>query len=291
LAYPAVLTTLDLSASAVPWIQAANPALRELYDAGVRLLVPLRVADRQIEVTGTPRSPLVGIWALGAPKSGDLPDREDLAAATRVGEHAALLLDYARLGEEQLQQEVVRREVERGRRIQQQLLPPPHPGWPRTLDVATRLQPAQNLSGDFYDLVELSHSTSSSVATGELTDERALYVAVGDVKGKGLDAALIATMAVAALRSAIDRIDGSSTRDSSPAAILEQVSRLLNRSIALGNYVCCALACVEAPVDPSHPPGLRLANAGQVPPWLFRAGSCVELVPPGERLPMSVPHD
>jgi serine phosphatase RsbU (regulator of sigma subunit) len=52
--------------------------------------------------------------------------------------------------------------------------------------------------------------------------------------------------------------------------------------------VACALAVVDPPTDVGTGPSLRLANAAQAPPLLCRDGGAVELVPPGERLPLGI---
>ncbi|MBI2941603.1 MAG: hypothetical protein HYY04_14305 [Chloroflexi bacterium] len=46
---------------------------------------------------------MIGVWALGSRRCGDLFDREDLAAFARVGQQAAVLLDYDRLHRQQVQ--------------------------------------------------------------------------------------------------------------------------------------------------------------------------------------------
>jgi DNA-binding CsgD family transcriptional regulator len=58
------------------------------YAAGARLLVPMR--------SPTDGLPLA-VWALGAPTTGDLLDRDDLATLARVASMAAMQLDRARV--------------------------------------------------------------------------------------------------------------------------------------------------------------------------------------------------
>jgi serine phosphatase RsbU (regulator of sigma subunit) len=69
---------------------------------------------------------------------------------------------------------------------------------------------------------------------------------------------------------------------------MQRASERLHRDIGARDFVACALAVVEPPTAPGTGPSLRLANAAQAPPLLCRDGGAVELVPPGERLPLGI---
>ena len=91
---PHLLTHYAFFRAPVPVLHTNAPGSDDLaawYDAGARLLVPLRVQDE-----------LVGLWVLGQRRSLELPDRADLAAIERIANRAAVLLDYARLHESHL---------------------------------------------------------------------------------------------------------------------------------------------------------------------------------------------
>jgi serine phosphatase RsbU (regulator of sigma subunit) len=105
------------------------------------------------------------------------------------------------------------------------------------------------------------------------------------VQGKGMGAALVMALAAAALRTSAERAGGEASPDYSPATTLRLVGRLLHRSVGMRDFVCCALALLEPGVSA---PRLRLANAGQIPPLLCRAGSVEEIRPPGQALPLGV---
>jgi serine phosphatase RsbU (regulator of sigma subunit) len=285
--------------------------LSRWYAAGARLLVPLRGAD-------STNPDLLGVWLLGARRSGAAFDREDLQACARVGHQAAVLLENAQLQEEQVQQTVVRRELDRAREIQLRLLPQQLAGWPGLLEIAARFRPARETSGDFYDLLSLGAASDSE-------EKRLvpLLLAVGDVAGKGIAAALVTALARTALRAAaepgqvadgqgepVEAPDGHSVLTSvtagrggrvirvpahtaprpavSPAVILTRAGMQLHRDLGPRDFVACALVVLEPPHETWQTPRLRLANAGQVPPLLCRGGEVCELVPEGERLPLGV---
>jgi signal transduction histidine kinase len=72
----------------IAWLSPDTPETAAWFQAGARLLVPLRTRDR-----------LVGIWAFGSWRSPELPEREDFRTVEQIGRQAAILLDYAQLNE------------------------------------------------------------------------------------------------------------------------------------------------------------------------------------------------
>jgi serine phosphatase RsbU (regulator of sigma subunit) len=320
---PTVLSRVDLSASAVPTLSAADPVLEPWYDAGARLLVPLRAAPTA-GPGGTGQDTLVGVWVLGALRSGDFPDREGLAAVALVGQQAAVLLDYARLARDQMQQALVAQDLARARDIQRRMLPADHGGWPGLLEIAARLEPARETSGDFYDVFDLVPPEAPGEPGGRgRSGAMPLQIAVGDVQGKGTGAAMVMALAQATLRSTAYQWSAVSAWEEKPAdtagpepaapgarggrstgpprppvppphRTLDLTGALLYRSLGATDFVACALAVVEPPdwspdeAGPRPGPRLRLSNAGQVPPLLCRAGAAIELVPPGDHLPLGI---
>ena len=182
------------------------------------------------------------------------------------------------------EQEVHARELARAREIQERLLPTTLPSWPGQVALAVRFRSALETGGDFYDVLPLAAARSGALGP--------LQIAVGDVAGKGLPAALVAVEALAALRTlALQPQQGLLREDPSPATTLRLRSELLHRYAGSGAFVACALGVVEPPGHhgPSQSaPRLRLANAAQVPPLLYRDGAVTELAPAGERLPLGI---
>lgn len=133
----------------------------------------------------------------------------------------------------------ISRDLQAARSIQTEMLPrdwQPPPGW----DLAVRLTPAQEVGGDFYDLISLG--------------EGRFGVAVGDAAGKGLPAALLMASTVSLLRSHAPLHDR-------PGAVLAAVNRLLCSSLPPMTFVTAAYAVVDT--------GRRevtIASAGHLPP-------------------------
>ena len=147
---------------------------------------------------------------------------------------AILVLRFARTRSEQ---ERYATEVEGARSVQQFLIPKDLPATPGfTIDADYR--PAREVGGDFFQVIPDS------------TDESTL-IFVGDVAGKGLQAGMLATLLVGAIRTA-----ATFSRD--PAVIL---STLNNRLCGNGNATCIALRIASDGA-------VRLINAGHLPPYL-----------------------
>ena len=129
-------------------------------------------------------------------------------------------------------------ELEAAREIQQQLVPKSIPALTGCHIEAAYL-PAEEVGGDFYQIVSRSDGS--------------VVLAVGDVSGKGLKAAMTGMLAIGALR--ILAVEGLG-----PAAILMRLnSELVNTSN--GGFVTCFCGVLDASGN------LRYANAGHVAPF------------------------
>ena len=104
-------------------------------------------------------------------------------------------------------------------RVQQALLPVELPKRLKGVDVGMRFEPARELGGDFYDFLALEPHT--------------LTVAVGDVSGKGVPAALYSAFAGELVRSRTFRRRYTKVR-TSPGDILESMNAHPPRAAARG---------------------------------------------------------
>jgi sigma-B regulation protein RsbU (phosphoserine phosphatase) len=136
-------------------------------------------------------------------------------------------------------------ELSLARRIQRSFLLSSFPSMPR-LEVHAENISSKQVSGDFYDVVP---------AGGD-----AFLVAIADVAGKGVPAALLSSMLQASLRT-----QAPTTR--STAEILRNINALVYRSTATEQFATFFLARVEES-------RLRLtySNAGHNFPLVFRRG-------------------
>lgn len=107
-----------------------------------------------------------------------------------IAHQAAVAVEQARLLELRERDERVQRQLQLAADVQRRMLPRRVPGTAR-LDLAARYVPSFELGGDFYDFFELSGS---------------LGIAIGDVAGKGLAAALLMASVRAALRAHVEDV-------------------------------------------------------------------------------------
>lgn len=121
----------------------------------------------------------------------------------------------------------------------------PEPPNIKGFEIAARLEPALNLSGDFYDYVPLS--------------ENRWGLMIGDVAGKGVRAAMGMAAARSHLRSAARRGGG-------PARVLRDANTRLHRDLK-SNLL---LTLVYGVLD-TQEKSLQYCNAGHNPPYLMRA--------------------
>jgi sigma-B regulation protein RsbU (phosphoserine phosphatase) len=137
------------------------------------------------------------------------------------------------------------REREEARLIQRALLPST---MPQTAGVrlASSWQPADGVGGDCFDV---------------MTSGSAVGVAIADVAGKGMPAALL----MSNLQAAVRAFAQGAAEPAPPATICSNVNRLLCRHMVSGRFVTFCFAWI----DPARQ-SLVYANAGHNPPLLLR---------------------
>src|SRR5439155_13427701 len=134
------------------------------------LVVPLMVQDR-----------CIGVFDLESPEL-DAFKKSDIEIMTLFASQAAVAIENARLYETIRANEVrLEKEIRFAQRVQMALLPTELPKRLKGVDVAARFAPARELGGDLYDFLA--------------PEPNSLVVAVGDVSGKGVPAALYSAFA------------------------------------------------------------------------------------------------
>ncbi len=130
-------------------------------------------------------------------------------------------------------------EIEQARSVQQVLIPEALPSFPG-FTLESEYLPAQQVGGDFFQIV--AHPTDGSI-----------LIVLGDVTGHGLQAAMLVSLLVGAIRNQTET-------SFDPLRMLQSLNR---RLIGRGNAQATCLALRIAP-DGS----VTLANAGHLPPYL-----------------------
>ena len=139
---------------------------------------------------------------------------------TLLASQAAVAIENARLYETIRANEVrLEKEIRFAQRVQAALLPTELPKRLKGVDVAARFAPARELGGDLYDFLA--------------PEPNSLVVAVGDVSGKGVPAALYSAFAGELVRSRTFRRRYAPERFS-PAGVLASIEHDSARAPARG---------------------------------------------------------
>src|SRR6516165_5150174 len=173
--------------------------------------------------------------------------KTESAAQTALAQEVARLTTA--IGRETTQRERLNRELEIAREVQEHLFPQHLPTVPG-LDYCGQCRPAREVGGDYYDFLELPDGK--------------LGIAVGDVSGKGVGAALMMASLEASLRAL-------APVGEDPADLMDRVNSLICQASASDRYA----TLVYAQYDPATR-RLTYVNAGHNPPVVLRtsAGSC-----------------
>jgi serine phosphatase RsbU (regulator of sigma subunit) len=144
---------------------------------------------------------------------------------------------YLRYRDEQARQAAAEQNLAAARRMQEQLLGTSVAS-PAGFEVTAVYRPAQEVGGDFYRT--------------ELLEDGSLLVVLGDVSGKGLDAALLVAAVLGGL---------ATERERGPSLLLEDLNRAVMGRTGGGFITAC---CARF-----YPNGRALiANAGHISPYL-----------------------
>jgi sigma-B regulation protein RsbU (phosphoserine phosphatase) len=173
----------------------------------------------------------------------------------------ALAIETARLHEQELERQRMEKELEVGRKIQESLLPlnPPDVAG---MDFAATYLPARQVSGDFYDFIDLP---------GE--PER-IGLVIADVVDKGVPAALFMALSRTMIRTL-------SLGGRGPSAVLSKANEFILRDSRASLFLSAFYA--ELDIQSGR---ICYANAGHNRPlWLQNStGQCQELSEAGSML-------
>jgi sigma-B regulation protein RsbU (phosphoserine phosphatase) len=185
--------------------------IKVLDDVRSELVVPLLLKDR-----------CIGVFDLESPELGAFTQRHAELLGI-LASQVAVAIENARLYETVRDNELrLEREIEFARRVQMALLPTEPPKKMKGVDLAARFEPARQIGGDLYDYL--------------LPDPSTLVIAVGDVSGKGVPAALYGAFAGELVRSRTFRRRFTTIR-SSPSGVLASMNAILHER-HLEEYFC-----------------------------------------------------
>ena len=207
----------------------------------------LAKTEARVAVSLRTKSEMLGVLLLGAPAHRTEYNSFEMRLLRTCGDQFALMIENAHLTQRVVEQEKLHRDVALAAEVQRRLLPEHFPQTAMTSLAALSI-PARSVGGDYYDFFEMG-------------DHR-IGIALADVAGKGIAAALIMSVVQASLRII------SAEGDISLPQLAAKLNRYLYRSTNSSSYATFFYAQLD---DRNRQ--LRYVNAGHNPPYLLRSAS------------------
>ncbi len=235
---------------------------QSVYDLNLRSIVCVPLADFQMSeetmggATGVLKRKTIGILYVDSRKSRGEFSKTALTLLESLAFEASKSLESVRLMQEEQEKKRFEREFATAREVQLALLPTTFVQ-PAHFEVAAHSIPCRYVGGDFYDFLTLE-------------DGRSVLI-LGDVSGKGISAALLASMAQGVIHAQFN--SGLSLPD-----VVNSLNRVLVSKSDVQRFLTlfCALIASDGT--------LNFVNAGHNPAILMRASGKTELLSSGSML-------
>jgi phosphoserine phosphatase RsbU/P len=193
---------------------------------------------------------VIGVLDLESPQLNYFTE-DHVQTLSILAANLAVSLENARLYEKLARDEArLERDLQAAKRIQGALLQPV-PSDDYGLDMAARYVSAREVCGDLYEFLRYG--------------PQQLGIALGDVSGKGTAAALYGAVAIGIMRSL-------SPQKLQPADILKQMNQIIGERRIEGRFMTACFATWQ-----KGKRKLRVANAGQSQPLLYKDGRCEKI--------------
>jgi sigma-B regulation protein RsbU (phosphoserine phosphatase) len=193
---------------------------------------------------------VIGVLDLESPQLNYFTE-DHVQTLSILAANLAVSLENARLYEKLARDEArLERDLQAAKRIQGALLQPV-PNEDYGLDMAARYLSAREVCGDLYEFLRYG--------------PQQLGIALGDVSGKGTAAALYGAVAIGIMRSL-------APQKLQPADILKQMNQIIGERRIEGRFMTACFATWQ-----KGKRKLRVANAGQSQPLLYKDGHCEKI--------------
>src|SRR6202790_708954 len=190
---------------------------------------------------------VIGVLDLESPQKNYFT-ADHVQTLSILAANLAVSLENARLYEQVARDEArLDRDLQAAKRIQGALLRPV-PTEDFGLDMAARYLSAREVCGDLYEFLRYG--------------PQQLGIALGDVSGKGTAAALYGAVAIGIMRSL-------APQKLQPADMLREMNHVVGEQRIEGRFMTACFATWQKGRQK-----LRVANAGQAQPLLYKAGRC-----------------
>lgn len=216
-----------------------NQKYPELGKIGIELIVPMQL-----------KGETKGLIILGKRISGLEYTDDDIEYIYAAGSLAIISLENQRLFKEELEKQKLEEDLEIAREIQRNLLPQKLPKL-KKFDIAASTVFSKQVGGDYYDVITLN--------------KKCYCIAIADVAGKGVSAALLMANLQAFLKTICRRkmkIDDATGL----------INDLVSENTTEGKFITFFWAVLD-----DEKKLITYVNAGHNPPFLIRKGKIEKL--------------
>ncbi|MFQ5652221.1 MAG: SpoIIE family protein phosphatase [bacterium] len=185
---------------------------------------------------------LLGLCYLAHQKKHNPISNRKKELLTALMQQMALAIENEWLYDESYENKRMRDEITSAKIVQQKLLPTTHPDI-EELEIVSFVEPCETISGDYFDIISVADDM--------------LALAIGDICGKGVPAALLSSTTQAAIRSQLEY-------STSPHQIVQNLNRLLIQSTTNSIFLTLFFGILN--LETSE---FKYINAGHLPPILI----------------------
>jgi sigma-B regulation protein RsbU (phosphoserine phosphatase) len=212
--------------------------------SGIEVVVPMRLQDETR-----------GIIALGEKVNKQAYSQEDMDFLYTLGNQAMISIENARLFKETLEKQKLEEELATARNIQQQLIPKSFPKI-EGFEIAGINIPSKHVGGDYFDIIKIG--------------ETKYGVAIADVSGKGIPAALIMSNLQASLRALAQQVN------TSICDIISRINNIIHENTESDKFITFFYGILDVSTGE-----FTYSNAGHNPPYLIKSDNSITLLTEG----------
>jgi len=229
-----------------------NSVQHALNEAGFRVAIPMQIKDET-----------KGVIIVGEKILKTSFEEDELEFLYTLGNEAIICLENARLFEETLEKQRMEEELDIAREIQQGLLPKqcPHLNF---YEIAVMNVPTRQVGGDYYDCIQL--------------DEKHVCVAIADVSGKGMPAALLMANIQASFHAIVDT-------EKQLNDITGRINNIIHRNTGLDKFITFFTGMLNVEQNT-----FSSVNAGHNPPYHYHKDGTFQLLEKGGLLLGMMPN-
>ncbi len=216
-----------------------DKSCNSLFSMGIELIVPMQI-----------KQTTKGLILLGKRNTGESFSKSDVEFVSSVGGLAIISIENSSLFKEAVEKEKLEKDLEIAKKIQKNLLPSKLPTM-KNFEIAAYNKAAKQVGGDYYDAIKL--------------EDGKILIAIADVSGKGVQAALL----MANLQAFLQSISKQNKELSDASNLLND---LVSENTTDGRFITFFWGILN-----DENMEFESVNMGHNPPLLIRDGKILKL--------------